>query len=158
MYAIAGVTGHTGKAVAETLHAKGQPIRVVVRDETKGASWKSRGAEVAVASVDDESALTGALRGVSGAYVLLPPDAETGAGGDPPLPVLREAHLTEDEVQALLRFALVDGRLGTARDDYPGNMDAPSTVFELHADGVDRRIVVGGLTDDPAPGPDAEGS
>jgi hypothetical protein len=92
-----------------------------------------------------------------GRALLLPPEAaDPGAGGDQPLPVLREAHLTEDEVQALLRFALVEGRLGTARDDYPGNMDAASTVFELHADGVDRRIVVGGLTDDPAPGPDAE--
>ena len=77
MYAITGVTGHTGKAVAETLHAKGQPIRVIVRDEAKGASWKARGAEVAVASVDDEAALTRALSGVKGAYVLLPPDAVT---------------------------------------------------------------------------------
>src|SRR5204863_2945378 len=77
MYAIAGVTGHTGKAVAQTLLAKGQSIRVVVRDEAKGASWKGRGVEVAVASVDDEAALTRALSGVSGAYVLLPPDAAT---------------------------------------------------------------------------------
>jgi uncharacterized protein YbjT (DUF2867 family) len=77
MYTVAGVTGHTGSAVAEALHAKGQPIRVVVRDEAKGAAWKSRGAEVAVASVDDEAALTRALSGVKGAYVLLPPDAVT---------------------------------------------------------------------------------
>ena len=77
MYAIAGVTGHTGKAVAETLQAKGQPLRVIVRDQAKGAPWKGRGAEVAVASVDDEAALTGALSGAKGAYVLLPPDAVT---------------------------------------------------------------------------------
>ena len=50
MYAVAGVTGHTGKAVAETLQAKGQPVRVIVRDEAKGASWKARGAEIAVAT------------------------------------------------------------------------------------------------------------
>ena len=77
MYAIAGVTGHTGKVVAETLQAKGQPIRVIVRDEKKGTSWKERGAEVAVASVDDEAALARALGGAKGAYVLLPPDATT---------------------------------------------------------------------------------
>jgi uncharacterized protein YbjT (DUF2867 family) len=77
MYAIAGVTGHTGQVVAETLLAKGLPIRVIVRDEKKGASWKGRGAEVAVASVDDEAALTRALSGTTGAYVLLPPDAVT---------------------------------------------------------------------------------
>src|SRR5262245_19643993 len=77
MYAIAGVTGHTGKVVAEALHAKGQPIRAIVRDEAKGASWKGHSADVAVASVDDEAALTRALRGVKGAYVLLPPDPAT---------------------------------------------------------------------------------
>jgi uncharacterized protein YbjT (DUF2867 family) len=77
MYAVAGVTGHTGKAVAETLHAKGQPIRVIVRDEAKGAPWTGRGAEVALASVDDEAALTRAFSGAKGAYVLLPPDATT---------------------------------------------------------------------------------
>jgi uncharacterized protein YbjT (DUF2867 family) len=77
MYAVAGVTGHTGKAVADTLQAKGQPVRVIVRDEAKGAPWKGRGAEVALASVDDEAALTRAFSGAKGAYVLLPPDATT---------------------------------------------------------------------------------
>ena len=77
MYAIAGVTGHTGKVVADALQAKRQPIRVIVRDENKGTSWKGRGAEVAVASVDDEAALARALGGVKGAYLLLPPDATT---------------------------------------------------------------------------------
>ncbi len=77
MYAIAGVSGHTGKVVAETLQAKGEPIRVIVRDETKGAPWKGRGAAVAVASLDDEAAVARALSGAKGAYVLLPPDATT---------------------------------------------------------------------------------
>ena len=77
MYAIAGVTGHTGQAAAETLHAKSQPFRVIVRDEAKGAPWKGRGAEVAVADLDDETALTRALQGTKGAYVLLPPIATT---------------------------------------------------------------------------------
>ncbi len=104
-----------------------------------------------------------------GRVLVLPPgdDAAGGSGGgiNPggvgfgatvEVPVLRETHLSEDEVQTLLRYALVDGHLGTARDAYMGgNMDAPSTVFELHADGSDRSILVTGLTDDPAPGPDA---
>jgi uncharacterized protein YbjT (DUF2867 family) len=77
MYAIAGATGHTGKVVAETLLAKGQPIRVVVRDENKGAPWKQRGAEIAVANLDDEAAVARALNGAKGAYVLLPPDPIT---------------------------------------------------------------------------------
>jgi uncharacterized protein YbjT (DUF2867 family) len=77
MYAIAGVTGHTGTVVADSLLVKGQSIRVIVRDEHKGASWQGRGAEVAVASLDDDAALARALSGANGAYVLLPPDATT---------------------------------------------------------------------------------
>ena len=91
-----------------------------------------------------------------GRALVLPPDDEAGGGADDvELPMLRETQLSEDEVQALLQYALLEGRLGTARDEYPGNMDASSTVFDLHADGTDRSIVVTGLTDDPAPGPDA---
>jgi hypothetical protein len=106
------------------------------------------------------------LYGDGRALVLPPGDEPSGGGGglNPgaagngpvTVPTMREVRLSEDEVQALLKFALVDGRLGTARDAYMGgNMDAPSTVFELHADGTDRSILVTGLTDDPAPGPDA---
>jgi uncharacterized protein YbjT (DUF2867 family) len=74
MYAIAGVTGHTGKIAAETLLAQGKAVRVIVRKAEQGAAWKAKGAEVAVASLDDEAALTKAFTGAEGAYVLLPPD------------------------------------------------------------------------------------
>lgn len=73
MYAIAGVTGNTGSVVADTLLAQGEPVRVIVRDAAKGASWKARGAEVAVAALEDTAALTAALRGATGAYLLVPP-------------------------------------------------------------------------------------
>jgi uncharacterized protein YbjT (DUF2867 family) len=73
MYAIAGVTGHTGAVVAETLIAEGHPVRVIVRDATQGKAWKDRGAEVAVADLGDAKGLTRALTGAKGAYVLLPP-------------------------------------------------------------------------------------
>jgi uncharacterized protein YbjT (DUF2867 family) len=75
MYAIAGVTGHTGSVAADTLLAQGKPVRVIVRAAAKGASWARKGAEVAVASLDDVAALTAALTGVAGAFVLLPPQA-----------------------------------------------------------------------------------
>ena len=77
MYVIAGATGHTGKVVADTLQAKGERIRVLVRAEDKGAPWKGRGAEVAVASIDDQKALARAFSGAKGAYVLLPPNPIT---------------------------------------------------------------------------------
>ena len=73
MFAVAGVTGHTGRAAAEELLRHGQPVRVIVRETAKGEPWKARGAEVAVASLDDTAALMRALIGVRGAYLLLPP-------------------------------------------------------------------------------------
>src|SRR5258708_34902942 len=72
MYVVAGVTGNTGKVVAETLLAQKKPVRVLVRDEAKGAAWKKRGAEVVVAEFDDAAALGRALVGATGAYLLLP--------------------------------------------------------------------------------------
>jgi uncharacterized protein YbjT (DUF2867 family) len=77
MYAIAGVTGHTGSVAAATLLAQGKPVRVIVRDAAKGAAWRARGAEVAVASLDDRAALTAALTGATGAFLLLPPTGTT---------------------------------------------------------------------------------
>lgn len=73
MYAVAGVTGNTGSVVAEELLRRGHNVRVIVRDEAKGESWKAKGTEVAVASVDDAATLTRALEGVEGAYLLYPP-------------------------------------------------------------------------------------
>jgi len=72
MYVVAGVTGNTGRVVAEALLAQKKPVRVLVRDEAKGAEWKRRGAELAVAELDDAAALGRALAGATGAYFLLP--------------------------------------------------------------------------------------
>src|SRR5580704_10595228 len=58
MFAVAGVSGHTGKVVAETLLAQDKAVRVIVRDAAKGEEWKKRGAEVAFADLDDPDALT----------------------------------------------------------------------------------------------------
>lgn len=74
MYVVFGVTGNTGKVVADTLLAQKKPVRVVVRDAAKGEPWKARGAEVAVATVTDAKAIENALRGAAGAYILLPPN------------------------------------------------------------------------------------
>jgi uncharacterized protein YbjT (DUF2867 family) len=72
-YAVLGVTGNTGKVVAETLLAQGKQVRVVVRDRAKAAAFAARGAEVAVADLTSAEALAEAFRGVEGAYALVPP-------------------------------------------------------------------------------------
>jgi len=72
-----------------------------------------------------------------------------------PVEVLRETRLTEDELQAVLRNALVEGKVGIAKEEFPVLvMDVPTTVIELHAGGVDKRIKAAGLSLEPQPGPD----
>jgi len=45
MYAVTGITGNVGGAVARTLLSAGQQVRAVVRDAKKGKSWSDRGCE-----------------------------------------------------------------------------------------------------------------
>jgi uncharacterized protein YbjT (DUF2867 family) len=59
------------------LLAQRQSVRVIVRDAAKGAAWAARGAEVAVGELDDADALTRALKGATGAYLLLPPQMQS---------------------------------------------------------------------------------
>ncbi|UJR78725.1 NmrA family NAD(P)-binding protein [Sandaracinus amylolyticus] len=74
MFVVAGVTGHVGGVIAETLLAAERKVRVIVRSEDKGAPWRAKGAEVALASLDDDAAVARALEGAEGAFLLLPPD------------------------------------------------------------------------------------
>jgi uncharacterized protein YbjT (DUF2867 family) len=74
MFVISGASGHTGTVAASTLLAQGKQVRVIVRDAKKGEVWKQRGAEVAIAELSDSAALTAALRGADGVYLLLPPN------------------------------------------------------------------------------------
>jgi uncharacterized protein YbjT (DUF2867 family) len=74
MLVIAGVSGRTGGVVADALLARGEKVRVVVRDATKASRWRDRGAEVAVASLADPGALAEALGGSRGFFALLPED------------------------------------------------------------------------------------
>jgi uncharacterized protein YbjT (DUF2867 family) len=77
MYAIAGVSGNTGKVVAEALLQRGKKIRALLRDPNKAETWRKRGAEIAIARMEDPAALTRALTGCEGAYFILPPDLKT---------------------------------------------------------------------------------
>lgn len=74
MVVVLGATGHTGSAVVETLLNKKQSVRIVVRSADKGAGWKAKGADVAVASLDDVPALTKAFEGATGIYLMVPPN------------------------------------------------------------------------------------
>ena len=74
MYAIMGITGRVGSAIAENLLAQGEQIRAIVRNPEKAARWKDCGAEIAIADVDDPSALVSAFEGMDGVFLMIPPN------------------------------------------------------------------------------------
>src|SRR5665213_4548090 len=73
MFAITGITGKVGTAVARSLLSADQSVRGVVRDRSKGAPWARLGCDIAVADVSDTEALATAFEGTAGVFVLLPP-------------------------------------------------------------------------------------
>jgi uncharacterized protein YbjT (DUF2867 family) len=73
MFTVFGANGNTGSVVARTLLDRGANVRVVVRTPAKVASLAAAGAEVVTGDVEDAASIESALRGASGAYLLLPP-------------------------------------------------------------------------------------
>lgn len=80
MYAITGISGQVGGAVARALLAQGLPVRAVLRDAGKAPAWQARGCEVALATMDDAAALARAFAGAEAVFVLLPPDFDPAPG------------------------------------------------------------------------------
>jgi len=80
MFAVMGVTGQVGRAVANTLIDGGREVRVIVRGEPKARAWAARGAGFAVAAIESPEAMAEALDGVEGAFVMLPPTFDPSPG------------------------------------------------------------------------------
>ncbi|KAA0700025.1 NAD-dependent epimerase/dehydratase family protein [Neorhizobium sp. P12A] len=80
MFAVTGITGQVGGVIASRLLEKGLPVRAVVRNAEKGAVWKERGAEIALADMADAEALTKAFSGVDAAFLLIPPTFDPTPG------------------------------------------------------------------------------
>jgi NAD(P)H dehydrogenase (quinone) len=72
MYAITGITGKVGGAVARALLAGALPVRAVLRDAAKGRLWAEQGCEIALAEMEDAAALTAAFSGADGVFILPP--------------------------------------------------------------------------------------
>jgi NAD(P)H dehydrogenase (quinone) len=98
MFAVTGITGKVGAAVAQSLLSADQSVRAVVRDRSKGAPWAQLGCDIAVADMSDTEALTAAFEGTAGVFVLLPPFFD-------PAPGFPEASGVIDSVRAALMRA-----------------------------------------------------
>lgn len=79
MYVVFGANGRAGGETAKALIESAEAVRVVVRLPKQGESWRERGADVVIANIDNVDAVTAALQGASGAFLLSPPPVS----GDP---------------------------------------------------------------------------
>ena len=80
MFAVTGITGKVGAAVARSLLSADQPVRAVVRDRSRSAPWTQLGCDIAVADLSDTDALTAAFAGTSGVFAMLPPVFDPAPG------------------------------------------------------------------------------
>src|SRR5579859_5237473 len=72
MYAVMGITGKVGGAMADTLLQNGQRVRGIVRDREKARTWQDKGVDLFVSNYDGN--LSEAFQGVEGVFVMIPPD------------------------------------------------------------------------------------
>lgn len=72
MFLVTGITGKVGGATAEHLLARGKKVRALVRNREKAAHWANQGVELVDGDWNDSAAIEHALKGVEGAFVMLP--------------------------------------------------------------------------------------
>ncbi|KKJ05042.1 NmrA family NAD(P)-binding protein [Burkholderia gladioli] len=73
MFLVMGITGKVGGATAAHLLAQGKKVRALVRDRAKAARWADQGVELVDGDWNDVASIGRALKGVDGAFVMLPP-------------------------------------------------------------------------------------
>jgi uncharacterized protein YbjT (DUF2867 family) len=72
MYLVMGITGNVGGATARHLLKQGKQVRALVRNREKAANWADQGVELVDGDWNDATAIATALKGVEGAFVMLP--------------------------------------------------------------------------------------
>ena len=72
MYLVMGITGKVGGATARHLLKQGKQVRALVRNREKAAKWADQGVELVDGDWNDATAIAAALKGVEGAFVMLP--------------------------------------------------------------------------------------
>src|SRR6202522_909042 len=72
MYLVMGITGKVGGATARHLLKQGKQVRALVRNREKATKWADQGVELVDGDWNDATAIAAALKGVEGAFVMLP--------------------------------------------------------------------------------------
>jgi uncharacterized protein YbjT (DUF2867 family) len=73
MYLVMGITGKVGGATVRHLLKQGKQVRALVRSREKAAKWADQGVELVDGDWNDATTIAAALKGVDGAFVMLPP-------------------------------------------------------------------------------------
>lgn len=81
MYIIMGGTGHVGAATARALLARGAEVTILTRSAARAAHWRTLGADIVQADVEDVASLRAAFRRGRRAFLLNPP-ADTRSDTD----------------------------------------------------------------------------
>ena len=72
-FAVMGITGQTGKVVAEYLKKAGHQVRGIIRNQAHQPALEALGYETFMAQANNTDELTAAFSGVDGAYLMNPP-------------------------------------------------------------------------------------
>ena len=80
MYAITGITGQVGGAVADSLLKQGLKVRAILRNRDKAREWETKGCEVAIGDFNEPASLAAAFSGVQGGFVMIPANFAPGEG------------------------------------------------------------------------------
>ena len=132
MFFVAGITGQVGGATARHLLDLGKQVRTLVRDPQKAADWSQKGVEVRSGDLNDAAAVTTALEGVEGAFLMMLPTMA-------PAPGFPEAHATIASYTETLRKAppprlVVLSSFGSHRNTGLGNITSTHMLEEALKD------------------------
>ncbi len=73
LFFVSGITGQVGGATARRLLEEGYQVRTLARDPQKATEWAQKGVDVWQGDLSDAASVAGALEGVEGAFLMMPP-------------------------------------------------------------------------------------
>lgn len=80
--AVLGATGQQGGAVAAALLDRGAPVRALVRNPGRAGHLADRGAQIAVADLDDPASLRAAFEGAAAVFAMTTMTGSSGTEGE----------------------------------------------------------------------------
>jgi NAD(P)H dehydrogenase (quinone) len=126
MFAVMGITGNVGGALADTLLLHGKKVRGIVRDAAKAQAWEKKGVEIVTSNYDNH--LSTAFSGVEGVFVMIPPNLAPEPGF--PDSVVRIAAIKKALMAARPPKAVLLSSWGSEKTSGLG-LIAANRIFEL---------------------------